>query len=127
MLVLSWLMTTAAAGARHPCTPADDLGPGRSARRSMVVFPLAADDAAVTVEGQWQGTSVDGGALDGPTALLLSVTQGLFAVDWPLRRFDAWHTTETAVFDEPDTLTGIFACLQTPRTRIWSPSTKEPS
>jgi hypothetical protein len=99
-MFLAALSLGAWAGARHPCTPAADLGPDRYARRSMVVFPLeVADPDAIVVEGTWSGAAPDGAPLRDVAALLRSTASGLFSTDWPLPRFDAWHTVEAPKVD----------------------------
>lgn len=89
----------AASGARHPCAPAADLGEGRYVRKSVVVFPLQGDAEAVASTGTWSGRGPTGAPIEDPAALVASVAAGLFAVDWPLRRFDAWHTVAAPAFD----------------------------
>jgi hypothetical protein len=99
--VLSWFVASAvaASGARHPCDPAPDAGDGRYVRKSVVVFPLAVEPEAVTSVGTWAGHGPTGAPIDGPAALVEQVAAGLFAVDWPLRRFDAWHTVRAPQLD----------------------------
>jgi hypothetical protein len=92
-MLLAWWSLAAHAQARHPCTEAADLGPGRYERRSVVVFPVQVDPETLLVTGTWKGTDPEGHRLQDAGALLTSVASGLFSTDWPLPRFDAWYTT----------------------------------
>jgi hypothetical protein len=93
MLFMLALLGIADAAPRHPCTPAADLGPGRYARKSMVVFPVVVDEVLTNVS--FDGSAPDGTKLDAQ-GLIGSVASGLFAVDFPLKRFDGWMTTGAA-------------------------------
>jgi hypothetical protein len=99
-LLLACCSLAAYAQARHPCTEADDLGPGRYERRSVVVFPVEVDEEKLAVTGTWTGKDPEGKALQDAGDLLVSVARGLFATDWPLPRFDAWYTTKAPSVDD---------------------------
>lgn len=86
-----------ALGPRHPCTPTTDLGPGRYARLSMVIFPVTVGDPVEKPTAAYHARDPSGATLSDAGALLASVAAGLHAVDFPLRRFDAWHTTARAL------------------------------
>ena len=97
--------TGATGGVRHPCAAAVELGEGRSPRKSVVLFPLQVAADALAVTGTWTGHgpafgSGAGAPIDDPAALVEQVAAGLFAVDWPLRRFDAWYTTQRPQVDD---------------------------
>ena len=98
MLPFLALLGVASASTRHPCTQAEDLGPGRYARKSMVVFDVQVDDDAI-VAPAIAGSDPMGGKLADGEQLIHSVARGLFAVDYPLERFDAWHSGTSPVLD----------------------------
>lgn len=91
MLTLILLSLAAQAATRHPCTPAEDLGADRYARKSMIIFPVEMTEGARGEKAvKYTGKDPQGAPLPTDEALYLSVAEGLFMVDYPLLRFDTW-------------------------------------
>jgi hypothetical protein len=75
---------------RHPCTPATDLGPGRYARRSMVIYPVKVPKSSGKEHPSYSNAGPGGARLSGEQDLVEAVATALWSVDYPMRRFDAW-------------------------------------
>ena len=92
-----WLGVAAAAPMAHPCEPKAITTSDRYIRQSLVIFPV--DTAAVGSTVAYKGKGPEGQSLKSDADLVASVAQGLFAVDYPLERFDAWLTAAPPVTD----------------------------
>jgi len=90
----------------HPCVGSADLGPDRYDRKSMIVYPLEIAPEAVQGGAPYQGTDAGGAQLASDADLARSIVGGLFTVDFPLKRFDAWLSNAAPAAQDGQLLPG---------------------